>query len=137
MGLNKKLILIVLGILFVIVTVSFVFVTFSSSEPGLDGILKAAGFESSSENSESGPAVPLPSEYGSSGSGSSSGGPGGSRGSNPNSSGNEEQVLRFCTFDAFHVINGETPCRCGFVSVCYESGKICDATFNNGEGLCS
>lgn len=123
-----------LGALLVIFALIIYFVFFNSSEePIAEKFFEAIGFESSEPQGSD--AVPLPSSdigssSGSSSSGSSSGG--GSSGSSGNG-----QVLRFCTFDALHTITSEVPCRCGFSGVCYSAGSVCDATFNNGEGVCS
>lgn len=94
------------------------------------------GFESE-ENAMNNPAIPLP-PGNPIGSGISSGSGGSSSGSGGGETGNTEtQILSFCTFDAFHTITSEVPCRCGFTSVCYQEESVCDATFNNGEGYCS
>ena len=97
--------------------------------------LKAVGFDSA-DDSEDNPAVPLPSGY-SGGGGSGAGVAGGSTTvtSSTGSIGAEQQ-LPFCTFDAYHTITSDVPCRCGFSAVCNEEGQNCDATFNNGEGYC-
>ena len=107
----------------------------SSAEKFFESI----GFESG-ESAMDNPAIPLPpgNSIGSGSSGSSGGSSSGSSGGGNGETGNiEAQVLSFCTFDAFHTITSEVPCRCGFTSVCYQEESVCDATFNNGEGYCS
>lgn len=130
-----RIFLIVLIVIFVLI---FYFVFIDSDGSGAEEFFRAIGFESP-ESADDNPAVPLPS--GSTGaSGSGSGSSGGSSGGGPGgSSGNEgsNTILRFCTFDAYHTITSEVPCRCGFSGVCYQAESVCDATFNNGEGLCS
>ena len=124
-----------LAVLFII----FVFIVYlvffdSSEEPLAEKIFGAVGFKSIEDANT--PAVPLPSGYGggSTGGGSSGGQSGAGVGS---ASGGSGGTLRFCTFDAYHVITSEVPCRCGFSTVCYSSESVCDATFNNGQGYCS
>ncbi len=134
---NQKLAFrIFLGGLVLVFSFIFYFAFISEDSQDAERIFEAVGFDSS-ENGEGNPAIPLPSgSTGSANSGSSAGGAGGSGGS---TTGNEIEagLLSFCTFDAFHTITSEVPCRCGFSGVCYEEESICDATFNNGEGYCS
>ncbi len=107
-----------------LILVYFVFFDSKSEIPLAEKIFENFGFKSDEFNDN--PAVPLPdgSNYGGGFGGGSSGD-------------GESVVLRFCTFDAYHQITSEVPCRCGFSGVCYELGSTCDATFNNGEGYCS
>jgi hypothetical protein len=131
---NQKIAYRIFLVILIIVFISIFYFVFISKDNGAEKLLQAVGFESS-ENKQDAPAVPLPSGTigGSSGAGSGSGSSGGSGGS--------EEIdpvsLKFCTFDAFHTITSNVPCRCGFSSVCYEEESVCDATFNNGEGYCS
>lgn len=106
----------------------------SDDAPLVERFFEAIEFKSA-EDADT-PAVPLPSDSGFSGS-SGSGSGGGESGGGAGGSSGSGAVLRFCTFDAFHVITSEVPCRCGFNAVCYSLGSVCDATFNNGQGLCS
>ncbi len=113
------------------------FIFIGDEGSGAEKFFESIGFESG-ENAIDNPAIPLP-PGNSIGSGISSGS-GGSSGGSSSSGGTgntEAQVLSFCTFDAFHTITSEVPCRCGFTGVCYQEESICDATFNNGEGYCS
>ena len=107
------------------------FIFISNDDSQAETFFGMVGFHSI-DDADNGPAVPLPSSP----SGSSSGGSSGAGGSS-GSSGEGLSILRFCTFDAYHIITSDVPCRCGFSEVCYQAESICDATFNNGEGLCS
>ena len=143
---NQKLVFRIFLIFLIVVYALIIYLAFfgDSYNSGLENLLENAGFKSS-EDSDGGLAVPLGNgsffEVGSSTSGGSSGGGssgGGAGASGSGVSGGEAgQTLRFCTFDAYHIVNGEVPCRCGFSAVCYELGNNCDATFNNGGGFCS
>ncbi|MEK6894608.1 MAG: hypothetical protein AABX10_04045 [Nanoarchaeota archaeon] len=129
---NQKLAFrIFLAVLIIIFVLIFYFVFIDKDGSGAEQFFGAIGFEST-ESADDNPAVPLPSSGGSS-AGSSMGSSGGSGGSGIEGS----SILRFCTFDAYHTITSDVPCRCGFSGVCYQPEGICDATFNNGEGLCS
>ena len=124
-----------LAVLIVVFAFIAYIVLFDSSEtPIAERLFDAIGFKSAEDADTE--AVPLPS-----GSVSGSGGSGGAEGSGAvggsSGSGSGNTALRFCTFNAYHVITAEVPCRCGFSAVCYSSESVCDATFNNGEGFCS
>ncbi len=110
---------------------------FSSSSPDentfFEKVLKSVGFESTDAGS---PAVPLPSSGGSGGGSSGGAGSGGDDGGGLGSGGGET-VLSFCTFDAYHKITSSVPCRCGISSVCTNTESTCDATFNEGQGVCA
>ncbi|MEK6909043.1 MAG: hypothetical protein AABX23_03265 [Nanoarchaeota archaeon] len=121
-----------LAILISVFILIFYFVFLSDNNRGVERFFETIGFKSA-ENAEDSPAVPLPSGSSNSGGASS----GGSFGIGDSGTVSEGEVLRFCTFDAFHVITSEVPCRCGISAVCYQSEGVCDATFNNGEGICS
>jgi len=133
-----------LGILIVVfvLLVYFVFVDNGSGDSLPQKFLDAVGFKSGEDSNSD--EMPLPSgsfnsgASGSGGGGSGSGGSsGGGSGGSGSGSGGAETFLRFCTFNAYHTITSEVPCRCGFVGVCYSEESVCDATFNNGEGSCS
>jgi hypothetical protein len=133
---NKIAFRIFLAILLILFVLILYFVFFGSDNAGIEKVLETVGFKSSESGGGNTPGTPLPSNPSSSG--SSSGGSGGSSGSSGSSeSGSGQQVLRFCTFNAYHIITSEVPCRCGFSGVCSSTGSTCDATFNNGEGVCS
>ncbi|MBM3232216.1 hypothetical protein FJZ21_02465 [Candidatus Pacearchaeota archaeon] len=137
---NEKIVfrVFIISLIFIfLITCYFVF--FSSGQV-TEKIFESIGFEDS-ESSEDTPAVPLPEDSLSGATGlasGNSGGSGGSGGSSENTNNGEGAInLRFCTFDAYHVVTGDVPCRCGFSAVCYTEGSNCDASFNNGEGFCS
>ena len=141
MVLNRRVIIIVLFSLLILILGFLAYSIFFSESPVpvVDKLLKSVGLKPQ-DDSESGPAVPLPRGFGGGGggggggSGGGGGGAGASGGEDPGSS--EEVILHFCTFDAFHIVNGVAPCRCGLTAVCAETGLICDATFDNGQGTC-
>lgn len=123
-----------LAFLIVIFCLMSYFIFVSDDDASAERFFGSIGFESA-ENADDSSAVPLPSTTGV---GGSSGASGGSSGGSSGGTGNSEtEILSFCTFDAFHTITSDVPCRCGFTGVCYEDESVCDASFNNGEGYCS
>ncbi len=133
---NQKLVFrIFLAVLIIIFVIIFYFIFISKDNSQAETFFGMVGFHSI-DDVDNDPAVPLPSSPSGSSQGGSSGGSSES-GAGSGSSGEGLSILRFCTFDAYHTITSDVPCRCGFSDVCYQAESICDATFNNGEGLCS
>lgn len=105
------------------------------SASGFESFLKSVGFDSPDEDAGA-PAVSLPSSYG--GVGGASGGSSGTSGvGGAGGSSSSPSSLAFCNFDNNHIVSGLVPCRCGFGAVCDTIGQSCDATFNNGQGVCT
>lgn len=115
----------------------FLFFDTDDGSNSIEDFLRSIGFESSDVDPET-PAVPLPQQRSGSSGSSGTGGRGATSGSfQPNEATNPNPSLAFCTFDATHALTGQVPCRCGLVAVCDSLTQKCDATFNNGQGVCS
>lgn len=121
----------------------YFFFFYGSGNDYLNNIIQSTGLkDTDTPGMESEPAIPIPESNNGGSEVSGSSGTSGSIGSTTSSSSEgssfegSTNTMVFCTFEADKIVEGIVPCRCGLSAVCTEVGMICDATFNEGQGIC-